>query len=119
MSIDNIFNDNNILSKSQEMQEIKEIISQTNIEIIRCYKNIFLLSNIKTFIGGLIIVILIIGQIISTIIFFSKNKYLIRTYIFRITNKYINFIRNENMKNEPIIISNKPLEVNERQQNKR
>ena len=81
MSIDNIFNDNNILSKSQEMQEIKEIISQTNIEIIRCYKNIFLLSNIKTFIGGLIIVILIIGQIISTIIFFRKKIFNKKIYI--------------------------------------
>jgi len=117
--VDNIFNDNNILSKNQEIQEIKEIISQTNIEIIRCYKNIFLLSNIKTCVGGFIIVILIIGQIISTIIFFCKNKYLIRKYIFRITNKYINFLRNENMKNEPIINNNKPLDINKRQPTRR
>ena len=117
--VDNIFNDNNILSKNQEIQEIKEIISQSNIEIIRCYKNIFLLSNIKTCVGGFIIVILIIGQIISTIIFFCKNKYLIRKYIFRITNKYINFLRNEKMKNEPIIINNKPLDINKRQPTRR
>jgi hypothetical protein len=101
------------------MQEIKQIISQTNIEIVRCYKNIFLLSNIKTCIGGLIIVILIFGQIISTILFFSKNIYFIRKYIFRITNKYIIFLRNENIKNEPIIINNKPLDINKKQQNKR
>ena len=117
--IDNIFNGNNILFKNQEMQEIKQIISQTNIEIVRCYKNIFLLSNIKTCIGGLIIVILIFGQIISTILFFSKNIYFIRKYIFRITNKYIIFLRNENIKNGPIIINNKPLEINKRQPTKR
>ena len=117
--VDHIFNDNNILFKNQELQEIKEIIRRTNIEIIRCYKNIFLPSNIRTCIGGLIIIILIIGQIISTILFFSRNIYLIRKYIFRITNKYINFLKIENMKNEPIMINNKPFDLNKRQQNRR
>ena len=59
----------------------------------------------------------IIGQIISTILFFSKNIYFERKYIFRINNKYIIFLRNENIKNEPIIINNKPLVINKKQQN--
>ena len=118
--INNIFNDNNILLKSQELQEIKEIISNTNIEIIRCYKNIFLLRNIISCIGGFIIAILILGQIISSSIFFCKNIYLIRKYIFSITNKYINFLKIENIKNEPIIsYNNKPFDINNKQSNKR
>ena len=118
--IDNIFNeDNNFLSKSIEIQELKEIIRQTNIEIVRCYKNIFLLSNIRTCVGGLIIIVLIIGQIISAIIFFGKNNYLIRKYIFGITNKYISFLRNENIKNEPINVNNQLIDINRRQPNKR
>ena len=91
----NIINDkifgNNIMEQSP-LEEIKELISQTNIEIIKCYKDLFFSKYYISSPGFFIVVCFIIIQIIFMIVFFYKDLYLIRKYIFKITNQYILYL---------------------------
>ena len=75
----NIFGDNIFYQSS--FGEIESLIKQTNIEVLRCYKNIFVLKYFVKNIGGFIILFLIFIQIILTIIYYHKYLYLIKKYI--------------------------------------
>ena len=92
-------NKNNILEDNIVYQtsigEIKEILSHTNIEVITCYKDIFQYKYFISNVGGFMILFFIAIQIIFTIIFFRKGIYLLRKYIFDITNKYLNYLQND------------------------
>ena len=83
----NIFEDN-LLFQSQ-FGEIEDLISKTNIEVLKCYKEFFNKKYFFSCIGGHFIFCLIIIQIIMTIIYYNKSLFLIRKYLFAITNKYI------------------------------
>ena len=87
---DKIFG-NNIMEQSQ-LEQIKELISQTNIEIIKCYKDLFFFLFYISSPGFFIVICLIIIQIISIIVFIRKDLYLIKKYIFTITNQYILYL---------------------------
>ena len=87
---DKIFG-NSIVEQSQ-LEEIKELISQTNIEIIKCYKDLFFSKYYISSPGFFIVICLIIIQIISFIVFLYKDLYSIRKYIFTITNQYILYL---------------------------
>ena len=80
--------ENNLLFKSQ-FGQIEEIISQTNIEVLKCFKDIFSKENINSCIGAFFIMALIIFQIITTIIYCKKSLFWIRKYILGITGKFI------------------------------
>ena len=75
--------------------EIKNILSHTNIEIIKCYEDIFNFKNFISNYGGFMILSFIIIQIITTIIYYLKSLYLIRKYLFEIANKYISYISSQ------------------------
>ena len=95
---DKIFG-NNIMEQSQ-LEQIKELISQTNIEIIKCYKDLFFSKYYISNPGFFIVICFIIIQIISIIVFLYKDLYLIRKYIFTITNQYILYLtiqKNDNV----------------------
>jgi len=82
---------NNILVQSQ-IGEIESLITETNIEILKCYK---LLINYKfylTFLGGYIIIIFLLIQIILTFIYHNKSLYILKKYIFNITNNYTTYL---------------------------
>ena len=82
---------NSIIEQS-ELKEIKELISQTNIGIFSCYKDLFFSKYYVSNPGFFIVFSLIIIQIICIIVFFHKDLYLIRKYIFKITNQYILYL---------------------------
>ena len=90
---------NTIIEQSQ-LEEIKELLNQTNIEIIKCYKDIFFAKYYISSPGFFIVICLIIIQIISMFVFFCKDLYLIRKYIFTITNKYILYLTIHKNNNE-------------------
>ena len=86
----NIFG-NNLLVQS-EIGEIESLITETNIEIIKCYK---LLKNYKfylKYIGVYIIIILLLVQIILVFIYHNKSLYILKKYIFNITNNYTTYL---------------------------
>ena len=85
----------NILSQSQ-FGEIENMISQTNIEIIKCYKDILEYKYFISSTGGFMIIGLIICQFILVIIYNIKSIYLIKKYIFNITSKFLSYLSNQN-----------------------
>ena len=112
----NIFGDNIFYQSS--FGEIESMIKQTNIEVLRCYKNIFVLKYFKKNYGGFIILFLIFIQIILTIIYYCKYLYLIKKYIFNVTDKFLIYLStiNNNIDNNIILsnLKNKYLPKNEK-----
>jgi hypothetical protein len=75
------------------------MLSNTNIKIIKCYKDIFIYKYFISNIGGFIILALIICQIIFTIIFYRRSLFKIKMYIFSITNQFFIFLCSSNNNN--------------------
>ena len=97
----NIFGNNFLIQSS--IGEIKDMISNTNIEVIRCYKDIF---NYKYYIsnfGWFIIMSLILSQIILVIIYYSKSIFSIRKYIFELIDIFISYLV---IQNHNLVLSN-------------
>ena len=102
------FNDiinNNLLSDNlfykNQINEITEILGETNLVIIKCYKEFFKHKYILKSIGAYITIVIIVIQIISTIIFYLKSLYSIRKYVFDITEKYSSYLNSLNKINAP------------------
>ena len=94
----------NIYGKA--IQEIFEIISELNIAVVKCFKDIF---NKKYFIkntGGFIILSLFIGQVICFIVYSVDGLYYIRKYLLNLLESYINYTNRNgnNLKNNNINI---------------
>ena len=85
---------NNLFFKNN-YEEVQEFISQTNIQIIKCYEDIFNIKYYKDNIGGIIIIILIIVEMILTIIYSSRSLYLIRKYLYELSAAYILYVSNK------------------------
>ena len=99
----------NALYQSQ-VGQLEEFISSTNIYVMKCYKNILNIKYFSEFIGGLIIFVLLIIEIICTIHYCLKGLMAIKIYVFKISDKYINYIspkkeHRRNIKNIPHFIT--------------
>jgi hypothetical protein len=80
------------------------MIQKTNIEVIKCYKDVFELQYFVSNSGGFVILGLILVQIILIIIYFCKSLYSIRKYIFGITNKFLSYLTSQ--KNNVLLTNN-------------
>jgi hypothetical protein len=78
----------NILVK-ETLQEVMDIISNLNIEILTCYKDIYNFKYFKKNIGGFIILGLILIQTICIIYFYAKVKNQLIKFIYSLTESYI------------------------------
>ena len=94
---------NNIFYQSS-LGELESMIQKTNIEVIKCYKDIFELQYYISNSGGFLILGLILVQIILIIIYFCKSLYSIRKYIFNITDKFLSYLTSQ--KNNGLISNN-------------
>ena len=98
----NIFG-NNILYQSS-LGEIESLIKKTNIEVIKCYKDLLIWKYYISNTGGFIIIFLSLIQIILVIIYICNNKYSIRKYILKVTDRYLYYLSIP--KNNNIMLSN-------------
>ena len=87
----------------QNIQEIFEIISELNIAVVKCYKDIFKKEYFMKNTGGFIIIVLFIGQIGCFIIYVADGLFFIRKYIFNLTKSYLVYLNkiNNNIKHSP------------------
>ena len=69
-----------------------EMISSSNIYVIKCIKLVFDSKILKTCYGGFVIFCLILAEIVCTLFYFLRNIYSVNKYIFVITNKYIDYL---------------------------
>ena len=80
--------------------EIVEIITQSNIEVLKCYKYIF--KYFQKSIGGFISLFLIFIHIILTFIYYRIDLSKIKNYIFNLTSQYLLYLSNNNTNNHSI-----------------
>ena len=94
LSLDNIELDNKNILKN--FIDIKKI---TNIEIVKCYKIVFNINNIKSNYGSFIILFIFILYFISIIIFYCKS-------LKKLIKKTIEIINSRNNKGNQITVNN-------------
>ena len=83
-----------------ELGYFEELFYSTNINVIKCYKDLFKQEYFVKCYGGFIILGLIFIQIMCTLIYCTKSRFHLKKYFFNITNKYLNYLKNKNpMKN--------------------
>ena len=106
-----IIGDNVLIKES--LEDLMEILSNLNIEVLTCYKNVFNYKYFKKNIGGFIILFFFFFQILSFSYYYlvSKNK-LIR-YIYEITEKFIILKKNKKYNVSTIINPTKKIFVKE------
>ena len=83
----------------QAIQEIFEVISEFNLAVVKCFKDIFKKEYFVKNTGGFIILSLFIGQIFCLIKYVIDGLYYIRKYIFDLTESYANYIGGNTLKN--------------------
>ena len=89
------FEDNAIVDEI--FGDINDIISNSNLDVLKCYKDVFNIKYMRICYGGFIIIGIIIIDIIFTIIFKFYDMELIQRYIFNISEKYISlFVKEKN-----------------------
>jgi len=105
--------------------EIVDLISQTNINVVKCYKRVFNRKYFSNCIGGIIIMGLLLIQIILVFVYYLKSLISIRKYLFSITNKYLTYLmnlkqnnlspseNNTNINNNTLIINNNYVKSSE------
>ena len=62
-------------------EEIIDIIKETNIEVLKCYKDVFKFDHFKTNYGSMIILGLICFQIIFNIVYYYKDSIVMKRFI--------------------------------------
>ena len=83
---------NNDLINNPMTGEIINIIQEMNIEVVKCYKDVFKLEYFKKNTGSIIILILIFLQIIFNFIYYMKNVAEIRKFTFSLINSFFFYL---------------------------
>ena len=78
------------------IEDALEILSTSNFEVMKCYKDVFKMKYFKKNLGGFIMLFLLFCQIICTIIYFFYSLNNIIKYLFNIMNKYEQFFTEQN-----------------------
>ena len=108
--------EDNIKNKVMEQTQIglvEDIISSSNIYVVKCINLVLKKKTAKKCYGGFIMIGLISIELICTIIYCKNNIYSINKYIFSITNKYIGYLHQKNHQN--ITLNENANKINEPQ----
>ena len=81
------------------MAEVKTLFQETNIEVLRCYKDLFHFEFYTSNYGSFIILGLFLIQIILTIIYYKKFIFSMRKYLYNLMQNFLLYL---STKNNPI-----------------
>ena len=111
--INNNFVQENIII-GKKINEIAELISSSNLEVLLCYKNAF--KYMKHSIGGFIILASILIYIVFVIRFYLRDLNKVINYISNLTEKYLNYLLDKTNNNEinrnKLDLNNKNIVIN-------
>ena len=91
--------DKNILYQSS-VGEIQDMISNTNIGVLKCYKDLFDKKYLFSSVGAYIILSLLLCLVILSIIYFIKYPFILKKYIFNKTEEYLSYLSVQNLQNK-------------------
>ena len=91
--------------------EITEILSSSNIFVLKCYKNVFTKENILDNYGGFIIILITLCQITLSLLFIFYDLIVIRRYLYNLAEYFLLYIKKENqeIKNDSNIEANSKI----------
>jgi len=98
-----IIENNALLSNT--IGEVVDILSSSNLNVLKCYKNVFDIKLVSKGIGAFIILGILFVEIILALIFILYDMNIIRRYLFNLTHYYI-FLISRNNKDNKIKINN-------------
>ena len=75
--------------------EISDIISNSNLDVLKCYKDVFDKEYALKNIGGYIIIIIFVIELIFAIKFLAYDMSTIRKYLYNLSEKYIKLIEDK------------------------
>ena len=81
--------------------EITEILSNSNLDVLQCFNDVFNKKYFRKATGGFIILTIFIMQIFLSFLFLYYEMGNIMSYIYNQTENYINFLESNNIKNPP------------------
>ena len=89
--INNEFLGENIFFQST-MAELKTFFQETNIEVLRCYKDLFHLEFYTSNYGSFVILGLLLIQIILTVIYYKKFIFSMRKYLYNLLQTFLFYL---------------------------
>ena len=99
-TLNNLIN-NDILGENiffqSAMAEVKTLFQETNIEVLRCYKDLFHLEFYTSNYGSFIILALFLIQIILTIIYYKKFIFSMRKYLYNLMQNFLLYLSTKNI----------------------
>ena len=88
----NIFNNeligNNVLVR-ESLEEITDMLSNLNLEVLKCYKDIFNFNYFKRNLGGIVIIVLFFFEAICAFFYYLISYKNLKRFIYSLTEKYI------------------------------
>ena len=120
-TLNNLMNNNlfgNNLLVQNSLGEVQDILTKTNIEVLKCYKDIYDIEMYKKNTGMFIIIGFIIVQLICIFIYYYKCTTKIKKYVLAITDKYIstlppkNNIMDSSIKPNTKLLKSSPPKIN-------
>ena len=104
----NILGNNVLIQKS--LGEWQDILTKTNVEVMKCYKDISDIKMYKKNAGFFIVIVLIILKIFWIFIYYYNYRIKIKKYLLNLTDKYVSLL--EMKKNKNLIDSSmKPIDT--------
>ncbi len=76
--------------------EIADIITNSNLLVLTCYKEVFTIDNIVKGTGGFIVIGILVIELIFTLIFLLIDMKFIRNYLFNMTQYYVIYLTSKN-----------------------
>ena len=89
------------------VNEVNKILSQVNLDVMECYKDLFKYEFFISNTGGIIILIMILIQIVTLIIYYIFSLFYIKKYIYSVTENYLLYLNKSPMVNLKVINFNK------------
>ena len=118
--LNNKYFEGNVLIENT-LGEITDILTNSNLDVLKCFQNVFKRKYIIKSIGGFIILIIIFFEIICTLYFFLYSYFQIIKYLYYLSSYYVNLIntKNQNSNNHKKNESAKEISLNKLIKNKR
>lgn len=87
----------------EAMKEVYDILNQINIAVMGCYKDLFDPKYFLTNLGGFIILTMIMVQIIALIIYYYSSSFLMKKYVYDITESYLLYLNRSPLFNNKVM----------------
>ena len=99
--INNDFLGNNVFLQ-QSLGEFTDILTKTNIEVLKCYKDVFNKNIYKNNTGFIIVIVLITVKLVMIFIYYYKSRFIIKKYVMGLTDKFIIFLSTQKKNNKKL-----------------